>query len=42
VFAMKRGLNGKAGPPVHDDLVDRKFTATAPNATWLTTSDTEH
>ena len=31
VFAKKRGLNRKAGPPVHDDLVDRKFTAAAPN-----------
>jgi putative transposase len=27
VFAKKRGLNRKAGPPVHDDLVDRRFTA---------------
>jgi transposase InsO family protein len=41
VFAKKRGLNHKAGPPVHDDLVDRKFTATAPNVTWLT-DITEH
>jgi putative transposase len=41
VFAKKRGLNRKAGPPVHDDLVDRKFTATAPNVTWLT-DITEH
>jgi transposase InsO family protein len=36
VFAKKRGLNRKAGPPVHDDLVDRQFTATAPNVVWLT------
>ena len=41
VFAKKRGLNRKAGPPVHDDLVDRVFTATAPNVTWLT-DITEH
>ena len=37
----KRGKNGKAGPPVHDDLVGRDFTADAPNRLWL--SDiTEH
>ena len=37
----KRGKNGKAGPPVHDDLVGRDFTAEAPNRLWL--SDiTEH
>jgi putative transposase len=41
VFAKKRGLNCKAGPPVHDDLVDRKFTAAAPNLIWLT-DITEH
>ncbi len=41
VFAKKRGLNRKAGPPVHDDLVDRQFTADAPNAVWLT-DITEH
>jgi putative transposase len=34
-------VNQKAGPPVHDDLVDRQFTATAPNVTWLT-DITEH
>ena len=31
----------RAGPPVHDDLVKRVFTATAPNTTWLT-DITEH
>ncbi len=36
VFAGKRGLTLKAGPPVHDDLVHRRFTASAPNALWLT------
>ncbi len=41
VFAKKPGLNRKAGPPVHDDLVDRKFSATAPNLLWLT-DITEH
>ena len=41
VFAKKRGLNRKAGPPVHDDLVDRQFTAATPNAVWLT-DITEH
>ncbi|NMH96591.1 IS3 family transposase [Pseudonocardia acidicola] len=41
VFATKPGLTRKAGPPVHDDLVDRQFTATAPNALWLT-DITEH
>ena len=37
----KRGLSRKAGPPVHDDLVDREFTAPAPNRLWLT-DITEH
>ncbi|WP_109439475.1 IS3 family transposase [Mycobacteroides abscessus] len=41
VFGKKRGKNGKVGPPVHDDLVERDFTAKAPNKLWL--SDiTEH
>ena len=31
----KRGKNGKTGPPVHDDLVTRDFTAPAPNTLWL-------
>lgn len=41
-FGKKRGRNGKKpGPPVHDDLVERNFTADAPNTLWL--SDiTEH
>jgi putative transposase len=40
-FGKKRGKNGKPGPPVHDDLVGRDFTADAPNQLWL--SDiTEH
>jgi putative transposase len=41
VFAKKRGINRKAGPPVHDDLVGRDFTAAAPNRLWLT-DITEH
>jgi transposase InsO family protein len=41
VFARRRGLTRRAGPPVHDDLVDRQFTATGPNLTWLT-DITEH
>jgi len=40
-FAKKRGLSRKAGPPVHDDLVDREFTAAGPNQVWLT-DITEH
>ena len=41
VFSKKRGLNRKPGPPVHDDLVERDFTAAAPNDLWLT-DITEH
>ena len=41
VFAKKKGLNRKAGPPVHDDLVDRRFAAQSPNEVWLT-DITEH
>ncbi len=36
VHSKKRGLNRKAGPPVHDDLVGRKFVATRPNQLWRT------
>lgn len=36
-----RGKNAKAGPPVHDDLVRRDFTAAGPNRLWLT-DITEH
>ncbi|MBA4867393.1 IS3 family transposase, partial [Streptomyces sp. PSKA54] len=36
-----RGKNAKAGPPVHDDLVRRDFTADGPNRLWLT-DITEH
>ncbi len=41
VFSKKRGLGRKPGPPVHDDLFDRNFPATAPNQLWLT-GITEH
>jgi transposase InsO family protein len=41
VFAKRRGPSRKAGPPVHDDLVDRQFNAAAPNLLWLT-DITEH
>jgi putative transposase len=41
VHASKRGLHRKPGPPVHDDLVERRFTAAKPNQLWLTDL-TEH
>ena len=41
LHSKKRGRNRKAGPPVHDDLVERDFTAGSPNAKWLT-DITEH
>lgn len=41
LHAKKRGRNRKAGPPVHDDLVRRQFSAVGPNAVWLT-DITEH
>jgi putative transposase len=41
VFAKRRGLSRRPGPPVHDDLVDRQFTAAGPNQLWLT-DITEH
>ncbi|WP_232514443.1 DDE-type integrase/transposase/recombinase [Cellulomonas sp. PSBB021] len=43
VFGKKkaRGKGTKVGPPVHDDLVGRVFTATAANRLWLTDL-TEH
>jgi putative transposase len=40
-FSKKRGLSRKAGPPVHDDLVGRQFTAPEPDRVWLT-DITEH
>jgi transposase InsO family protein len=41
VHSRKRGLSRKPGPPLHDDLVRREFTAPAPNRLWLT-DITEH
>jgi putative transposase len=41
VHSRRRGLSRKPGPPVHDDLVLRDFTAPAPNLLWLT-DITEH
>lgn len=41
VFGKKRGSTKNAGPPVHDDLVRRDFTADGPNRLWLT-DITEH
>jgi transposase InsO family protein len=37
----RRGSGKTPGPAVHDDLVERKFTAIAPNLLWLT-DITEH
>jgi transposase InsO family protein len=37
----RRGSGKTPGPAVHDDLVERKFTAVAPNLLWLT-DITEH
>ncbi len=31
----RRGKTGRVGPPVHDDLVRRDFTADRPNRLWL-------
>ncbi|MDQ0424558.1 transposase InsO family protein [Cellulomonas iranensis] len=39
--AKKRGNARRPGPPVHDDLVERDFTAERPNQLWLT-DITEH
>jgi hypothetical protein len=40
-FAKRRGLNRRAGPPVHHGLVRRVFSANKANETWLT-DITEH
>jgi putative transposase len=37
----RRGTGGRPGPPVHDDQVNRVFSASAPNRLWLT-DITEH
>jgi transposase InsO family protein len=41
LHAKKKGRSRKSGPPVHDDLVRRDFTVTAPSTKWLT-DITEH
>ena len=41
VFAKKRGLTRKAGPPVHDDRLKRVFIAPDIDKVWLT-DITEH
>jgi len=41
VHSRKRGLNRKPGPPVHDDLLERDFSAETVNSKWLT-DITEH
>lgn len=40
-FAKRKGLTRKAGPPVHDDLVQRRFAAARRDQLWLT-DITEH
>ena len=39
--SRKHGPGKQPGPPVHDDRVERNFTAAAPNRLWLT-DITEH
>jgi transposase InsO family protein len=41
VLARRKGRWARPGEPVHDDLVNREFTAAAPNVLWLT-DITEH
>ena len=41
VLARRRGTGRTPGPAVHDDLVERQFTAARPNQVWLT-DITEH
>lgn len=41
VHARKRGKQRRPGPPVHDDLVERDFTAARVDQKWLT-DITEH
>jgi putative transposase len=39
ILAKKHRLNRKAGPPVHEDLVQRRFVADAPHRLWVTDSE---
>lgn len=41
ITAKNKRLSKKTGPPVHDDLVQRDFSATRPDELWLT-DITEH
>lgn len=41
VFAKRRGHGRRPGPPAHDDLVEREFTAREANQVWLA-DITEH
>jgi len=41
VISKRRGRGLRPGPAVHDDLVQRDFSAVSPNALWLT-DITEH
>jgi len=41
ITRKKRGKGSRPGPPVHDDRVQRDFTATEPDLLWLT-DITEH
>ncbi|MBF6229080.1 IS3 family transposase [Nocardia abscessus] len=42
VFGKKRSGKGRPGPPVHDDLVRRSFSAQAPNRLWLADISEHH
>ena len=41
VLTPRRGTGRRPGPAVHDDLLERNFTAAGPNEVWLT-DITEH
>jgi putative transposase len=41
ISRRKKGTGTRLGPPVHDDLLQRDFSAEAPNSVWLT-DITEH
>ncbi|MGW4126401.1 hypothetical protein [Nocardia sp. NPDC004711] len=42
VFGKKRRGKARPGPPVHDDLVQRNFSAEAPNRLWLADISEHH
>ncbi len=41
IFTKRKGPSRQPGPPLHDDVVKRRFFATRPDALWLT-DITEH